>query len=116
MSAGDVASLAGIAILLSGGTDYYLFAFVGSAFLPVESMMNQYSPLVVSLLKVALVILALSYVLMAVVLFSHWLKALYQDPMMDTEEMFVSKTMLAIATLFRPLVIPLCYLELSAKF
>uniref|UniRef100_A0ACD5GYU1 Uncharacterized protein n=1 Tax=Desertifilum tharense IPPAS B-1220 TaxID=1781255 RepID=A0ACD5GYU1_9CYAN len=34
------------------------------------------------------------------IFFSHWLKALYQDPMMDADEMFVSKLMLAIATLF----------------
>lgn len=79
-------------------------------------MMNLSSPLVASLLKVALVIFILSYVLMAVVLFRHWLKALYRDPMMDTEEMFISKLMLAIATCFWPLVVPLCYLELSEKF
>ncbi|NES96482.1 MAG: hypothetical protein F6K32_14865 [Desertifilum sp. SIO1I2] len=74
------------------------------------------SLLVANAIKVTCAIAILAYASMAAIFFSHWLKALYQDPMMDADEMFVSKLMLAIATLFWPVVVPFCYLELSAKF
>lgn len=64
-------------------------------------------------MKLLFIGLVLLYLVVGTQLFNYWLAAFQRDKGLDEEDIFISKVVLGVATLFWPLVLPFSYLELS---